>query len=64
MPADDSGRLDDHERLTPTTPQTGEENPETAIQPGESRFSSGSRKNTQLVPEADVFQNKGMSRLE
>ncbi len=64
MPSDHSGGLYNHERITPTFPQTGEEYPERPIQSAELGLFPRSRQNRYLVPERKILQNQGIVGFE
>jgi hypothetical protein len=60
MPADDSLRIDEHERLLPSTPETAGEYPEDLVNRFHPGFGMLALQHGQLLPENEIFQEQGL----
>jgi len=56
MPADDRLRLDEHEGLLPSTPETTGEYPEDFVNPSHPGSGMLALQHCQLLPESEIFQ--------
>ena len=57
MPADDGGRLHDHQRLAPVLPTSGEDHPKESVACPEAA-SRRSMEGRQLLPQREVLQDQ------
>src|SRR5215471_20098496 len=64
MPANDRLRIDQHQRLLPSTPETAGEYPEDSV----NRYHPGSGmlalQHGQLLPQGEIFQEQASMRLQ
>jgi hypothetical protein len=64
MPADDSLRIDEHERLLPSTPETTGEYPEDFVNRPHPGSGMLALQHGQLLPESEIFQEQASIRLK
>ena len=64
MPAGDGLRLDEHERLLPSTPETTGEYPEDLVNSCHSGSGMLALQHGQLLPESEIFHEKALMRLQ
>ena len=62
MPADDSLRIDEHERLLPSTPETAGEYPEDFVNRSHPDSGMLALQHGQLLPESEIFQEQASMR--
>jgi hypothetical protein len=61
MPADDSLRIDEHERLLPSTPETTGEYPEDFVNRSNPGSGMLALQHGELLPERQIFQKQALT---
>ena len=64
MPADDRLRMDEQERLLPSTPETRGEYPEDFVNPSHPGSEMLALQHRQLLPESEIFQEQASMRSQ
>ena len=64
MPADDRLRIDEQERLLPSTPETTGEYPEDFVNRSHPGSGMLALQHGQLLPESEIFQEQASMRLQ
>jgi len=64
MPANDSLRLDQHQRLLPSTPEAAGEYPEDSVNRSHPGSGMLALQHGQLLPEGEIFQAQASMRLQ
>jgi len=64
MPADDRLRIDEQERLLPSTPETTGEYPEDFVNRSHPGSGMLALQQSQLLPESEIFQEQASMRLQ
>jgi len=64
MPANDRLRIDEHERLPPSTPETTGEYPEDFVNRSHPGSGMLALQHGQLLPESEIFQEQASMRLQ
>ena len=64
MPADDRLRMDEHERLLPSAPETTGEYPEDFVNRSHPGSGMLALQHPQLLPESEIFQEQALMRLQ
>ena len=64
MPADDRLRIDEHERLLPSTPETTGEYPEDFVNSSNPGSGMLALQHGQLLPESETFKEQASMRLK
>jgi hypothetical protein len=64
MPANDRLKINEHERLLPSTPETTGECPEDFVNRSHPGSGMPALQHSQLLPESEIFQEQASMRIE
>jgi hypothetical protein len=64
MPTNDRLRIDEHERLLPSIPETTGEYPEDSVNRSNPGSGMLALQHRQLLPECEIFQEQALMRLQ